>query len=384
MNQDELSQLLIKYNNQTATPDEKRVVEDWYDRVNDTQPTIEHEDYFTIKNKIFEKVKHQLASNAEPVRKNKLKLFRNVFLRAAILLLALVGVSYYFITRTDSKIFDDHLVSTKTHIKPGGNNATLLLADGSQVILNEAVDGQIANQPGVKITKTKSGELIYSFIDDANTQEVKYNTVTTPRGGQYHLILVDGTNVWLNANSSIKFPTVFATDNRKVEVTGEVYLEVSKNKLKPFFVSTNQSEIKVLGTHFNINAYDEEEYQRTTLLEGSIEITKGNVKQVLLPKQQANISKYSNVIKLKEIEDLDAIIAWKNGYFQFEKADLKSVMRQISRWYDTDVSYNGQIPNKEYSGKVPRNVEVKKLIEMLSYTGIYCKIEKNQITVNPK
>jgi ferric-dicitrate binding protein FerR (iron transport regulator) len=159
---------------------------------------------------------------------------------------------------------------------------------------------------------------------------------------------------------------------------------VAKNKAKPFIVSTNKSEIKVLGTHFNINAYDDEEYQRTTLLEGSVEIKSGKQKTRLTPGQQAIIKEKTEGIKIEKIEDLEAIIAWKNGYFQFEKADLKSVMRLVSRWYDTKVSYSGSIPTKEYTGKIPRNVNVSKLIEMLAYTGIHCKVENNQIIVNQK
>jgi len=383
LNQNELQHLLAKYNSQTATPEEKRMVEEWYEHVNGNTPNTANTDLFTVKSKIYKKI--QLGIEKKKNRtKPKLKLFYTNLFRAAVLILALLGGTYLYLKQPDSGFSTKVSISKKNSIKPGGNNAVLLLADGSQIILNEAADGQVVEQPGVKITKTKSGELTYHFIGESNTEEARFNTVTTPRGGQYHLILVDGTEVWLNANSSIKFPTVFAGTNRKVEVTGEVYFEVSKNKSKPFIVSTNQSEIKVLGTHFNINAYPDEDYQRTTLLEGSIEINKGHEKHLLSPGQQACIRKSSDEIKLKQIDDLEAVVAWKNGYFQFEKADLQTVMRQISRWYDTEVSYNGQIPMKEYSGKMPRNADVKKLIEMLSYTGIHCKVERNQITVNPK
>ncbi|RDC58587.1 FecR family protein [Pedobacter chinensis] len=383
MNQDELQHLLSKYNSQTATPEEKRVVEEWYEHVNGNEPDAGNSDLFAVKNKIHKKIQRGIKKKRNHT-KLKLKSFYINLFRAAVLILALLGGTYLYLKQSDSGASTKVSLSKEKPIKPGGNNAVLLLADGSQVILNEAVDGQVVDQPGVKITKTKSGELVYRFIGKSNLEEAQFNTVTTPRGGQYHLILVDGTGVWLNAGSSIKFPTVFSGASRKVEVTGEVYFEVSKNKSKPFIVNTDQSEIKVLGTHFNINAYPDEDYQRTTLLEGSIEISKGREKQLLSPGQQASISKSSDVIKLKEIDDVEAVVAWKNGYFQFEKADLQSVMRQISRWYDTEVSYNGQIPVKEYNGKLPRNAEVKKLIEMLSYTGIHCKVERNQITVNPK
>ncbi|QPH40314.1 FecR family protein [Pedobacter endophyticus] len=384
MNQEELQHLLRKYNNHEASPEERRMVEDWYERVNGDTPNNESFELSALKETMFDHVQLRIGSGQTPPQKRTFKLYQSWLFKAAILFLVLVGGTYLYFAKTDTNFVASNQFSKTKQIKPGGDNAILHLADGSQIVLNEAADGQVADQPGVEITKTKSGELIYKFTGQSNTQEVKYNTITTPRGGQYHLILVDGTDVWLNANSSIKFPTIFANNTRKVQITGEVYFEVSKDKSKPFIVNTNQTSIKVLGTHFNVNAYDDEECQRTTLLEGSIELSKGKEKQLILPGQQASTYKTSDLIKLKEVDDLDAVIAWKNGYFQFERADLQSVMRQISRWYDTEVTYNGKIPTKEYSGKMPRNAEVNKLIEMLAYTGIHCKVYQGKIIVNPK
>ncbi|WP_316825195.1 FecR family protein [Pedobacter miscanthi] len=383
MKPDEIRFLIKKYNSQTATPDEKKLVEQWYDGVDGDDLNEDQFNKKALKKLIFENVTSAVEHKKAYVQPKKVKLYHSLFFKAAVLVLALLAGTYVYLKQSEGIIKVTNVPKTpKTKIMPGGNNAVLLLADGSQIALNSASDGHIADQSGVQVIKTKSGELLYRFVGNTNTTAI--NTISTPRGGQYHLILVDGTQVWLNANSSVKFPTAFNGNERRVEVSGEVYFEVAKNKTKPFIVHTDQSDIKVLGTHFNVNTYDDEAAQRTTLLEGSIQLTRGNQKVLLTPGQQASINRKAEAIKIKEIADLDAVIAWKNGYFQFEKSDLQSVMRQVSRWYNTSVDYNGTIPTKEYSGKIPRNVNVSKLIEMLSYSGIHCEIKNNQIIVNPK
>ncbi|WP_316803350.1 FecR family protein [Pedobacter nototheniae] len=384
LNTTELQKLLKKYNNKTATPDEKRKVELWYNRVDGDGGVYLPNEIEEVKNEIFGQITAKIKSkNQVPTSKGKRKILSLFFAKAAILIAILAVGVFFYLKQTNSKLSTWAKQPVKSTIKPGGNNAVLTLADGSAIILNNTADGQIGNQSGVTITKTKSGELVYSFTGKNNPKNLDINRVSTPNGGQYHLILVDGTNVWLNANSSIKFPAAFAGTDRKVEVKGEVYFEVFKDKTKPFIVSTSQSDIKVLGTHFNVNAYEDEVYEKTTLLEGSIELKKGLEKTILTPGKQAVIFKNLPQIKLKEVDDLEAVIAWKNGYFQFDHADLQSVMRQVSRWYNVSVSYQGSILNKEYSGKIPRKITAEKLVDMLYYSGIKCKIENNQITVNP-
>ncbi len=385
LNQEELQSLLNKYNNKTATPEEKRKLEFWYDGINGHDLESNSDEITQLKSEIFGRITSKIENkNKVATLKNRNKVLA-MFIAKAAILVAILSVGIFFYLKQNDFVPNASPVIgiAKTTIKPGGNNAVLTLADGSTIILNNAANGEIGNQPGVTITKTKSGELVYSFVGQTNVKNASINMVSTPKGGQYHLILIDGTNVWLNANSSIKFPAAFSGNDRKVEVTGEVYFEVFKNKIKPFIVSTPQSEIKVLGTHFNVNTYQDEAYERTTLLEGSIELKKGQEKTILVPGKQSLIAKNSPQIKLRDIDDLEAVIAWKNGYFQFDHADLQSVMRQISRWYNVNVNYNGSILNKEYSGKIPRIVTAEKLIEMLSFSGIKCKIENNQITVNP-
>jgi transmembrane sensor len=380
-----LKKLIEKYNLQTASPEERIQVEDWYAHINGNDPDFNKDEINELKHSIYAAVINSIEHKDAPsINIRQPKKFHISFTWAAIFVTVLLSGIIYLTQVNHGFLKDSAVASKKNKIKPGGNNAILKLADGTELILNQTADGQITNQSGVKVTKTKSGELVYAFIPDSKPDSIQNNSVSTPRGGQYHLVLVDGTEVWLNAGSSITFPTAFIGKVRRVKVSGEVYFEVAKNKFKPFIVNTDQSEIKVLGTHFNVNAYSDEDYQKLTLLEGSIEIKKGNITKILKPGEQASISNASDAIKITEVDNLEAIIAWKNGYFQFSGSDLQSLMRQISRWYDTEVLYNGKIPVKEYVGKIPRDLSVDKLIKMLSYSGIHCKVENQKITINPK
>lgn len=375
---------LAKYNNKTATPEEKKAVEAWYETVNGEEAVHSTEEAAQLKAMIFETVKSRIDAKKEvPVINNKFKISTAFWAKAAVLFLVFAAGAFYYLHKNKSISFHSTAKVKQTTIRPGDNNAVLTLADGSTIVLNKAAVGQIGHQSGASITKTKNGELVYSFAANTNAKSTSINTVSTPKGGQYHLVLTDGTDVWLNANSSIRFPAAFTSGERRVEITGEVYFEVFKNKAKPFIVNTGQAEIKVLGTHFNVNAYDDEAFEKTTLLEGAIELKRGAEKALLSPGLQASFSKSSSHIAVKEVDDLDAVVAWKNGYFQFDRADLQSVMRQVSRWYNVSVSYKGPILNKEYSGKIPRRTTAEKLIEMLHYSGINCTIENNQITVKP-
>lgn len=374
---------LEKYNNKTASPEEKQAVEAWYESINGQEASNTAAETSQLKSEIFDRVKAKIALKERPVPSRKLKIAAGIWAKAAVLLVAFSIGAFFYFKHSNSTFFTSAKKTNQTGIKPGDDKAVLTLADGSAIVLNEVANGQIGHEAGVSITKSKNGELVYSFAANANPNSTAINTVSTPRGGQYHLVLADGTNVWLNANSSIKFPVVFTKNERNVEITGEVYFEVFKNKMKPFTVSTGESEIRVLGTHFNVNAYDDEAVEQTTLLEGSIELKRGAEKRILVPGNQASFAKSSNHISIKDADDLEAVIAWKNGYFQFDHADLQSVMRQVSRWYNVKVNYKGPILNKEYSGKIPRKTTAEKLIEMLHYSGIECEIENGQITVSP-
>ncbi|MDB5116540.1 MAG: FecR family protein [Mucilaginibacter sp.] len=271
----------------------------------------------------------------------------------------------------------------KNDFLPGGNKAILTLATGQKIILTGAQNGKLAQQGNAAIVKTADGKIVYKATDELAVDELSYNTTSTPRGGQFLIVLADGTKVWLNAASSITYPTAFTGTSREVTITGEAYFEVAHNAAKPFRVKSNGQVIEVLGTHFNINAYTDEQVVTTTLFEGSVKVTKGTASAVLKPGQQSQIMEKENNLNIKVAEtvDPDQALAWKNGKFYFTDTTIEEVMRQVSRWYDVDIEYKGKIPNKRLSGSCYRNLTASKALAILEYTGINFKIEGRKIIV---
>ncbi|MEO7215223.1 FecR family protein [Mucilaginibacter sp.] len=280
---------------------------------------------------------------------------------------------------------------TQTHAKavkhpahdalPGGNKAILTLANGKTIILDNAQNGTLAKQGATIVKKTADGQLLYNSAAMADNSPIpSINTIVTPRGGQYQVILPDGTKVWLNAASSLRFPTVFTGKTREVDITGEAYFEVAKNPAMPFKVKTNRAEIEVLGTHFNVMAYDDETTMKTTLLEGAVNIKSGSFSAILKPGQQAQITA-NGQSKVVDDVDVNDETAWKNGIFQFRDAGIDMILRQASRWYDVDVIYKGKIPHREFNGRIARSVKASELLNMLEYTGFKLKIEGKNIIV---
>jgi hypothetical protein len=257
------------------------------------------------------------------------------------------------------------------------------LANGKNIFLTDAHNGQLARDGQALINKTRDGKIVYSNNDDSVKIPV-YNILTTPRGGQYLLILADGTKAWLNAASSIKYPTVFTGNERKVEITGEVYFEVAHNAAKPFKVVANEQIVEVLGTHFNVNAYTDEPAIKTTLLEGKVKVIHNEKIAFLLPGQQAQVSNgavSANINVLDQV-DMDEAVAWKSGLFQFNKASIESILRQVARWYNVEISYNNdQKPVKTFTGNISRNISLAQLLQILSYTGNRFEIDGRKIIV---
>lgn len=275
---------------------------------------------------------------------------------------------------------------TPAPIQPGSNKAVLTLADGSVIELDSASNGTLSRQGGTRVVKLANGKIEYRH--DGATPEVMYNTMRTPRGGQYRISLPDGTNAWLNAASSITYPTAFTGGERLVKVTGEVYFEVAKAPDQtPFRVEilagdgTQKGEVTVLGTHFNINAYDNESAVKTTLLEGAVKVRKGGEPFVTLrPGQQASMGATTAVTRP---DDLEEITAWKDGYFVFNQTDIPAMMRQAERWYDITVNYPKGIPEDHFSGSLPRNVTLQQFLEILVYSDVDAKINERTLTVTP-
>lgn len=315
--------------------------------------------------------------------KNRNNIFLWAKISAAAIVLFFVGFGIYLhhhapkqqtaLAKAEKLILHDAL--------PGGNKAVLTLANGKTIILDNAQNGMLAQQGSTLIKKTADGQLLYNAAGIANKKAApEINVITTPRGGQYQVILPDGTNVWLNSASSLRFPTYFTGKSRQVEITGEAYFEVTKNPAMPFRVKTNRADVEVLGTHFNIMAYDDEAVMKTTLLEGAVNITSGNFSTRLKPGQQAQINR-TGQNKVVDDVDVDDETSWKNGIFQFRDAGIDVILRQAARWYDVDVIYKKGVPPKEFTGRISRNVKASELLNMLKYAGIDLKIEGKDIIV---
>ncbi|WP_158995645.1 FecR family protein [Mucilaginibacter sp. L196] len=321
----------------------------------------------TAKNKVF---------NTLPIK--KMFVWRKFATAAAVLFF--IGIGFYL----QNKVNKPQIITAKLlhDVMPGGNKATLTLANGSSIILDTAHNGVLAKQGNSIINKTKNGQLVYSADPNEQAATPVTNTISTPRGGQYQVVLPDGSKVWLNAASSIKYPTFFNGKKRLVEITGEAYFEVAKNASMPFIVKSNRAEVEVLGTHFNIMAYDDETLMKTTLLEGSVKITSGKTSDILKPGEQALLNEKGQ-LQVTDDVDVNEETAWKNGLFQFKDADVESIMRQLGRWYNVTISYEGKICARQYTGKISRNVKASELLNMLKYTGLNSRIEgKNIIITN--
>jgi transmembrane sensor len=260
---------------------------------------------------------------------------------------------------------------------PGGDKATLILADGSQVLLEDMANGTVKEENGIRISK-KNGQVVYEILGPPEKQPISFNTIRTPIGGQYHIVLPDGSKVWLNSQSSLRFPTSFSGSQRSVKLTGEGYFEIIKNEAMPFEVEALNTRVQVLGTHFNLMAYPNEGPCRTTLLEGSVQVGNGLTTKIITPGQQA-VS--GDKIQVRTV-DPDEIIAWKNGYFQFENEDLKTILRQLKRWYDVDVENSEQIPDKHFTAFISRNTPLSQVLKMLELSGeLKFKIEGKKIFI---
>jgi len=310
---------------------------------------------------------------------------------ASVLLLLVVGA--YLLNTNKKNVQPTEVVAKTLDIAAGKNGAILTLANGKQVVLDSLANGVVANQNGTQAI-LKNGLLTYAHTG-IYTGEIAYNTMSTPKGRQFQMRLPDGTQVWLNSASSIRYPTVFAGTERKVQMTGEVYFEVAKNAKMPFHVNVNnKAEIKVLGTHFNINGYENEKSLNATLLEGSVRAVAlsadGQPEQtlVLQPGQQAQIlpgpqTQQADALRLVNNADIEKIMAWKNGLFSFDDASLEDVMRQLERWYNIDVVYENGVPKAQYYGKINKQNSLQELLHILEKNEVRFRLENgNRLIVS--
>lgn len=312
-------------------------------------------------------------------------IWHQIGVAAGIVIVFAIGLFFYSNESKDLPVLSVNKEVKPEAIEPGGNKAILTLSDGSKIILDKAKNGILANQAGVSIQKTSDGELLYSFsnADENNAgqiaRDIIYNKIETPLGGKYQINLPDGSKVWLNSASSLRFPALFSGNTREVELDGEAFFDVAKNKNKPFKVITKDQIVEVLGTQFNINSYGDEEAIKTTLIEGSVKIIYKDEVVLLAPGQQFQ----PNILKPKVVEaDTEEVVAWKNGYFLFKNEDIRSIMRKLSRWYNVEVSYVGEIPEVGFGGNISTSKDITEVLDVLQLTNaVHFKVEGRRITV---
>jgi ferric-dicitrate binding protein FerR (iron transport regulator) len=298
---------------------------------------------------------------------------------AAASIILMLGTGAYFVFFKSKPAIIGNPVATNNVDAPKNTRASITLADGTKIYLDSAENGTLATQGSVKLEKTGEGEVSYSGASN----EITYNTLTNPRGSKVvSLTLNDGTKVWLNSESSLIYPTSFSGNTREVEITGEAYFEVAHNANKPFHVKKGATDVTVLGTHFNVNAYDDEDALKVTLLEGSVKVTSSSsqVSSVIKPGEQAIVG---NDIKVSKDVDVDQVMAWKDGFFQFDHTDTKNMLRQLARWYDVEVQYEGVITNKQFGGRINRELSLSEVLGMLKSSGVNFKIDGKKLIVMP-
>lgn len=376
--QKDARELLLKYKEGKASAEEKALLENWLHNFNaESEHAFSDEHLQAVHQQNWTAVKQQIRIRPS------YRLWQKFTVAATIIMC--VGLAFYFYPESGNNPAPQHVKIAP--IIAGGSKAFLTLSNGKKIALTEAGNGKLAEQSGIRISKTAAGTLLYQIVaqKDQHNSRPDYNTIETPKGGEYQLILPDGSKVWLNAASVLTFPAnFFGLKERKVELNGEAYFEIAKNKNAPFVVKSARQEVKVLGTHFNISAYASEQSTTTTLLEGSVKILnpEKTANIILKPGQGATMN--SGKIKVYET-DTEEAIAWKNGLFIFNEENIRSIMKKISRWYDVEVVFKGDMDQIYFVGNYSRSKNLENLLKNIELTGkVYFKIEGRRIEVIAK
>ena len=372
MNGEGLKELLAKYRAGDCTEGEKILLENWISNVTYPEYQISEED--------LQQDLSEIRSSLPLVK--TIKLWPRIAAAASVIFLLGFGI-YFYNYNTSGEIRESEL--RVSDIGPGGNKAYLTLGNGKRIALTDANNGALAKQSNMEIVKAADGRLIYKMNGEAQKSSgLTYNTIETPNGGKYEITLPDGTHVWLNSASILKYPASFALlKERRVELKGEAYFEVAHNKTVPFKVSSSGQTVEVLGTHFNVNSYSDEGTIKTTLLEGSVKVSLPGSKdfKLLKPGEQADNSGGS--IEISKA-NTDQAMGWKNGDFVFKGEDVKTVMRQLARWYDVEIEYKGNVSDIGFVSTISRSRKLSEVIKVLQATeGVHFKIEGRRVLVMP-
>ena len=352
--------LIEKYKKGTCSPDEKLMLENWFHHLGENDQSEFTEDELI-------EARGRLHTNMlKLTQKSSSNNVSKIQLAAAAILLTITTSIYFYLQNrpvTLTKVVDE----TIHDIQPGSNIATLTLSNGKKISLSDFENGEIAEQQGIKIIKSSDGQLVYTLSNSQVTSEsTAYNTIETPMGGQYQINLPDGSKVWLNSGSSLRYPVKFNSRERKIEISGEAYFEVEKRAGIPFKVYVGGQEIEVLGTHFNVMAYSDEASINTTLIEGSVKIISGKTSKIIKPGQQSRLK--NGGIEIHNV-DLEEVTAWKEGFFLFKNENILNIMRKISRWYNVEIVYHGNLSDKSFGGKISRSRNISEVLNILESTG---------------
>lgn len=393
MEKELLLNLINKYLSNQATAEEEKLLLNYYSTLQKNELKWDEllmGDENVAKVELYSKVLSEIKTRESASK--RIIFLRRWFVAASIALFLVASSSVFFYLKHNNSYL---LTKNKTRslnkhtIAPGGNKALLTLANGSKITLDDVATGELAKQSGVKITKAANGQLVYTIenvpSNSATPTQLAYNTIETPKGGQYQVDLPDGSKVWLNAGSLLRYPINFNGSVRKVELTGEAYFEVAKNANKPFRVVSNKQVVEVLGTHFNISSYIDEASVKTTLLEGSVKVLSigSNQSKLLKPGEQSNINYLNNTFSVQPVNTEEAV-AWKNGYFLFVDEDMKSIMSKFARWYNVDVEYLGNVDNLRFGGMVSRSKDLAQALKIIEQTGnVKTKIEGRRVIIMP-
>lgn len=379
MNQEELLSLLKRYKDGTCTGAEKAALEKWFSERSEAGEWrwASDEERLSVRQLMHDRITSRLF----PQEKKSRVTLKRIAIAAAVLICCSIVARLYVNSPSDDPV---ERFYTEEAVEPGKQAALLTLADGSTLRLDQIGVGTLLHGNGLEIKKMEEGELLYKVTEGIRADRdghIATNTISIPRGGQYRLTLPDGTKVWLNSATTLAYPTVFRGNERTVTLTGEAYFEVAKNDKQPFKVQANGTEIDVTGTHFNVTAYKDEPRVVTTLVEGRVTVSKNEVSVALTPGTQAVTARYSDHIATKSV-DTDYALAWINGDFLFEDQDIQAIMKNIARWYNVDVTFNGKPSTKTFGGTYTRSKGLEELLKHLeSLSDIRFELKERRIIV---
>lgn len=378
MEEQGIKALLEKYKSGTITDEEKAILDKWYLHVSaDSFEELADEERLET----FDSVLAHLNQLTDQRKTHAL--WKRIAAVASVILFLSIGG--YFLLHKKQPVQSTIAQVQQHDFAPGRNKATLILANGQRIVLTKGLNGKLAQQNNATINVNAGNAIAYNVITTETNTTVEYNSLTTGRGEQspYPLILADGTKVWLNAASSITFPTAFNDNDRIVKITGEAYFEVVHNAAHPFKVMFKGQTVEDVGTIFNINAYDDEPTLKTTLVEGSIKVSNTAQSLLLTPGQVAINKAGQSTIRISTANIAEAT-AWRHGLFKFNKTDIRTVMRQIARWYNVDVKYEGALPTKTLTGEIYRSVNASEALQILQYADVKFRIDNKTIIIKPK